>query len=144
MRILAPVFAGTSTRRRSETADFLGGTLNLPRVRVDGVEADLFALPDGSTFAVASPGGMGDTPRSIGFLVDDLDVAAAELREAGVVVGPTSEHERERYLHFRAPDGELYEMCGAQSGAPVPRPGAGQMTALLQNAYSGSRPIPAR
>jgi len=110
MRILGLVFAGTSTPHRSQMADFLGDTLSLPRVQVDGVEADLFELPDGSTFAVASPGGMGDTPRSIGFLVEDLDDAVASLREAGVEVGPLSDNERERYLHFRAPDGELYEL----------------------------------
>jgi catechol 2,3-dioxygenase-like lactoylglutathione lyase family enzyme len=110
MRILGLVFAGTSTPHRSEMADFLGETLSLPRAQVDGVEADLFALPDGSTFAVASPGGMGETPRSIGFLVEDLDDAAAELRGAGVEVGAVSENGRERYVHFRAPDGELYEL----------------------------------
>lgn len=110
MRILGLVFAGTSTPHRSQMAEFLGDTLSLQRVQVDGVEADLFALPDGSTFAVASPGGMGDTPRSIGFLVEDLEAAAAHLREAGIAVGPISENERERYLHFRAPDRELYEL----------------------------------
>lgn len=110
MRILGLVFAGTSTPHRSQMSGFLGDTLSLQRVQVDGVEADLFELPDGSTFAVASPGGMGDTPRSIGFLVEDLDVAVADLREAGVEVDPISENARERYLHFRAPDGELYEL----------------------------------
>src|ERR1700722_13698625 len=109
MRILGLVFAGTSTTNRSEMATFLEATLSLPRLHVDGVEADLFGLPDGSSFAVASPGGMGATPRSIGFLVDDLDAAAAELREAGAAVDAIAENERERYLHFRAPDGELYE-----------------------------------
>ena len=115
MRILGLVFAGTSTPHRSEMADFLGTTLSLPRAHVDGVEADLFALPDGSSFAVASPGGMGDTPRSIGFLVDNLDAAATRLREAGIELGPLSENERERYLHFRAPDGELYELVERKS-----------------------------
>ena len=110
MRILGLVFAGTSTPHRSRMAGFLGDTLSLQRIQVDGVEADLFELPDGSTFAVASPGGMGDTPRSLGFLVEDLDVAVADLREAGVEVDPISENARERYLHFRAPDGELYEL----------------------------------
>lgn len=62
MRILGLVFAGTSTPHRSQMAEFLGDTLSLQRVQVDGVEADLFALPDGSTFAVASPGGMGIRP----------------------------------------------------------------------------------
>jgi catechol 2,3-dioxygenase-like lactoylglutathione lyase family enzyme len=118
MRILGLVFAGTSTEHRSQMVSFVGGTLALPRARADapdGVAADLFELPDGSTFAVASPGGMGDTPRSIGFLVDDLDAAAADLRKAGILVGPISENERDRYLHFRAPDHELYELVERKS-----------------------------
>jgi catechol 2,3-dioxygenase-like lactoylglutathione lyase family enzyme len=110
MRILGLIFAGTSTRHRSAMSGFLSSTLSLPALDVDGVEADLFGLPDGSAFAVASPGGMGDTPRSIGFLVDDLDDAVARLREAGVEFDPIAENARERYLHFRAPDGELYEL----------------------------------
>ena len=43
-------------------------------------------------------------------LVDDLDAAAVELRAAGVVLGGVGENGRERYAHFRAPDGELYEL----------------------------------
>ena len=62
MRILGLIFAGTSTPHRSEMANFLSDTLLLPRVQVDGVEAELFGLPDGSTFAVASPGGMDRRP----------------------------------------------------------------------------------
>ncbi|WP_329575547.1 hypothetical protein OG500_01480 [Kitasatospora sp. NBC_01250] len=116
MRILGLVFAGTSTPYRSQMAGFLGDTLLLPRAQVDGVEADLFELPDGSSFAVSSPGGMGDAPRSVGFLVDDLAAAAVVLREAGVEVGPVGENERDRYLHFRAPDGELYELVERKGG----------------------------
>ena len=119
MRILGLVFAGTSTPHRSQMSGFLGDTLSLQRVQVDGVEADLFELPDASTFAVASPGGMGDTPRSLGFLVEDLDVAVADLREAGVEVDPVSENERERYLHFRAPDHELYELVERKGKQPA-------------------------
>jgi hypothetical protein len=110
MRILGLAFAGTSTSRRTAMTSFLADTLLLPRVDVAGVEADLFELPDGSSFAVSSPGGMGDTPRSLGFLVADLEAAAADLRDAGVEVGPVSENARERYLHFRAPDAQLYEL----------------------------------
>ena len=94
MCILGLIFAGTSTSHRSEMINFLTDTLSLPLVQVDGLEADLFGLPDGSTFAVASPGGMGDTTRSVGFLVDDLEAAAAGLREAGVEVGPIAENKR--------------------------------------------------
>ena len=118
MRILGLIFAGTSTPHRSEMANLLSDTLLLPRVQVDGVEAELFGLPDGSTFAVASPGGMGQTSRSVGFLVDDLEVAAAGLREAGVEVGPIGDNERERYLHFRAPDRELYELVERKVDSP--------------------------
>jgi glyoxylase I family protein len=110
MRTVGLVVAGTSTDRRAEMVDFVEHTLSLSRQVEAGVEADLFALADGSTFAVASPGGMGDTARSIGLLVDDLDQAAAELRAAGVEVGPVSESPGQRYLHFRAPDRERYEL----------------------------------
>src|SRR5215210_2935747 len=110
MRLLGLVFAGTATEQRAAMARFARETLRLERVEVGGVEADLFALPDGSHFAVADPRGMGDTSRSIGFRVDDLDAAVAELRAAGVDVGEPAENDRHRYVHFRAPDGNLYEL----------------------------------
>ena len=115
MRILGLTFAGSSTPNRVAMTEFLRDTLSLPSARVDGVEADLFELPDGSTFAVAGPGGMGDTSRSLGFLVDDLAAAVAALRDAGVPVGPVGENARDRYLHFRAPDHQLYELVERKS-----------------------------
>lgn len=85
--------------------------------RVTGVEADLFDLPDGSSFAVASPQGMGATDRSVGFLVDDIEAAVQELRAAGAEVDDDiSGNERERYVHFRAPDGQLYELVARRVG----------------------------
>jgi catechol 2,3-dioxygenase-like lactoylglutathione lyase family enzyme len=110
VRILGLTFAGTSTPHREEMVRFLQDDLGLTRATVEGMEADVFGLPDGSTFAVASPGGMGDTQRSIGFLVDDLEAAAADLRVAGVAVGGVSDNGQDRYLHFRPPDGQLYEL----------------------------------
>jgi hypothetical protein len=119
MHVLGLVFAGTSTDHRAQMASFVAGTLAVPRIQVDGIEADVFALPDGSTFAVASPGGMGEAPRSIGFLVDDLDAAAADLRAAGIDTGPVAENERDRYLHFRAPDRQLYELVEHKTHEPA-------------------------
>jgi glyoxylase I family protein len=58
--------------------------LRLSHRRVDGVEADLFQLPDGSSFAVAAPGSVGDCARFVGFLVENLDEAIAELTATGV------------------------------------------------------------
>ena len=112
LEILGLTFAGSATEQREEMTAFLAGVLQLPRLEVDGVEADLFGLPDGSAFAVADPRGMGDTSRTIGFLVADLDAAAQELRAAGVDVDDEfGVNARWRYLHFRAPDGRLYELC---------------------------------
>jgi catechol 2,3-dioxygenase-like lactoylglutathione lyase family enzyme len=93
---------------------FVAEMLGLERVRVEGAEADMFALPDGSCFAVADPRGMGETSRSIGFLVADLDDAVAELQATGVELGVPAENERFRYVHVRAPDGKLYELVEAR------------------------------
>lgn len=117
MRVLGLTFAGTSTERRTEMTAFLQDVLSLPAAEVEGVEADVFLLPDGSMFAVASPGGMGDSARSVGFLVDDLDGAVRALRTAGVDVDEPTSNERDRYVHFRAPDGHLYELVERLPGA---------------------------
>jgi catechol 2,3-dioxygenase-like lactoylglutathione lyase family enzyme len=110
VRLLGLVFAGTATDHRDEMTRFVREVLGLRRVDIGGVEADMFALPDGSHFAVAEPRGMGDTDRSIGFRVEKLDEAVADLRAAGLEVGDPAENDRQRYVHFRAPDGKLYEL----------------------------------
>jgi glyoxylase I family protein len=111
MKIQGIVFAGTGTEARPQMTAFTRDVLGMAPVQVAGVEADLFDLPDGSSFAVASAGGMGATQRSIGFLVDDVDAAAQELRDAGAEVDDeVSGNARERYVHFRAPDDQLYEL----------------------------------
>ncbi len=105
------VFAGTATSARPEMRDFLHEVLGMVPATVEGVEADLFDLPDGSSFAVASPHGMGATERSLGFLVDDVEEAVADLTSAGVTVDAhVSSNERDRYVHFTAPDGQVYEL----------------------------------
>jgi catechol 2,3-dioxygenase-like lactoylglutathione lyase family enzyme len=110
MRILGLVFAGSATDRRDEMARFCTDLLRLDPEEVPGGGADFFTLPDGSRFAVADPRGEGETSRTIGFLVDDLDAAVVELRAAGVDVDGPDGNERLRYAHFRAPDGKLYEL----------------------------------
>lgn len=110
MRILGICFAGTSTPHRQAMTEFVGEVLGLPARHVEGVEADLFGLPDGSSFAVASPGGMGESERSLGFLVASLDEAVTELNAAGIATDAPASNEIERYVHFTAPDGHLYEL----------------------------------
>ena len=91
-------------------SEFVAEVLGLAARQVAGIEADLFELPDGSSFAVASPGGMGESARSLGFLVEDLDLAIAELNAAGVATDAPAANEIDRYVHFTAPDGHLYEL----------------------------------
>ncbi len=111
MDVRGIVFAGTGTDTRPEMTAFVQDVLGLARTTVAGVEADLFDLPDGSSFAVAWPDGMGATSRSLGFLVADIEQAVRELRAADVPVDDEiSANARERYVHFRAPDGQLYEL----------------------------------
>ena len=109
VEILGLVFAGSATPHRTAMTRLATDVLGL--TRVDDPSADMFDLPDGSRFAVADerePGG--GTSRTIGFLVADLDAAVAELRAAGVEVDDPAPTERQRYAHFVAPDGELYEL----------------------------------
>ena len=101
---------------------FLEQVLELPRQQVADVEADLFALPDGSTFAIASPGGMGESERSIGLLVADLEQAMSELRATGVWVGEMAINFLWRYAHFVAPDGQLYELIERLEAGAEPTP----------------------
>jgi glyoxylase I family protein len=115
VQILGLTFAGSSSDRRPEMAAFVENVLGVPRTAVAGIEADLFDLPDGSRFAVASAGVMG-TERTIGFLVADVDAALAELRQAGVETDDEiSENAEYRYVHLRAPDGGLYELVERRS-----------------------------
>ena len=101
-------------------AAFVQQVLGLDRVSVGGVEADLFRLPDGSHFAIAGPQGMGDTDRSIGLLVESLSDAVHELRAAGFAVDAPAANDQQRYVHFRAPDGHLYELIEDLRGATSP------------------------
>lgn len=110
MQILGLVFAGTSTDRRAEMTRFAADVLGLAAASVDGASADMFELPDGSTFAVAGPRELGETSRTVGFLVADIDAAVAELRTAGIDVDQPVGNARFRYAHFRAPDEKLYEL----------------------------------
>jgi glyoxylase I family protein len=109
-RVLGLIFAGSATARRAEMSAFLRDVMRLPEVHTAGADAEMFALPDGSRFAVASPGDLGETYRTLGFLVGDLDATTRALKEAGIEVDEPAENEEMRYVHFRAPDGHVYEL----------------------------------
>jgi hypothetical protein len=50
------------------------------------------------------------------FLVDDLPAAAEELRAAGVeLLGDARGTAEQAWLHFRAPDGNVYGLTSGES-----------------------------
>ena len=112
MRITGITFVGTRTDARPAMADFLREVLGLsPAAPTPGMDADVFDLPDGSSFAVAPGVPPGEDDRTVGFSVDDLDAARAALDAAGIWTDDEiSVNDRFRYLHFRGPDGQLYEL----------------------------------
>jgi glyoxylase I family protein len=111
MKITGITFIGTRTHARSSMASFLRDVLGLvPAAPAAGMDADVFDLPDGSSFAVAPGVPPDEDDRTIGFSVDDLEGARAAIEAAGVWVDEISVNDRFRYVHFRAPDGHLYEL----------------------------------
>ena len=112
MRITGITFVGTRTDARPAMAGFVRDVLGLsPVPPTGGMDAEVFALPDGSSFAVASGVAPDEDHRTVGFSVDDIDEARAALEAAGVWTDDdVSANDRFRYLHFRAPDGQLYEL----------------------------------
>jgi glyoxylase I family protein len=110
MKIDGLIFAGSSTGRAAEMDTFVQEVLGLQRADVPDSDATFYELADGSMFAVAASDGMGSA-RTIGFRVTDLEVAWHELRALGVEVDDEiNENERYRYIHFIAPDGNVYEL----------------------------------
>lgn len=106
---------GTRTENAPAMAHFLEHVLGLP---VERPEAGfwVFSLPNGAKVEVFGPEHPGKehftTGPVAGFHVDDVDAAAEELRASGceIVDGPTRYDGQSAWVHFRAPDGALYEL----------------------------------
>jgi glyoxylase I family protein len=112
MKINGITFVGTRTDARPAMAEFVREVLGLsPAQPAGGMDADVFDLPDGSSFAVAPGVPPDEEDRTVGFAVADIEEARRDLDAAGVWVDDEiAVNERYRYLHFRAPDGHLYEL----------------------------------
>jgi catechol 2,3-dioxygenase-like lactoylglutathione lyase family enzyme len=88
---------------------------------VHSSETDFAVLevPDGATVEVFGPASVYNrhlTRPVAGFLVSNLDDAVAELRAAGVeIVLPVQGGETRSWVHFRAPDGFIYELVEDRS-----------------------------
>ena len=106
------VWLGTRTARFDEMVAFAQDVLGLEQKHgEDGLA--VFELPGGDTFEVfdeSHPGGGHPDGVAGGFLVDDAEAVAAELRAAGVEVSEVDSAGDFRWAYFKAPDGNLYEV----------------------------------
>jgi catechol 2,3-dioxygenase-like lactoylglutathione lyase family enzyme len=115
MRIIKLAWVGTRTQHAEATVAFFREVLGL-RLELDQPGFWMLKLPDGSKVEVFGPDS--DVNRHFttgpvaGFLVDDIHEATAELRSAGAEILFESEVDDSgnAWVHFRAPDGNIYEL----------------------------------
>jgi catechol 2,3-dioxygenase-like lactoylglutathione lyase family enzyme len=110
------VWVGSRTEHYEEMVGFYRDTLRLRLEHEEG-EFALFRLPDGSKAEVFGPSDTEHTHFSTGpvagFLVDNVESARGSLEAEGIeFIGPVHEWEPtgEAWSHFRAPDGNVYEL----------------------------------
>lgn len=120
MDVRGLVWLGTRTDRFVDMRAFCADVLGL---QLEGEREDLaqFRLPDGSlveVFGPSSPGG-GHPERGavVGFHVDDVDAAVAEVERAGCAVEHVGRSGGYAWAYVRAPDGNLYELTSGPYGA---------------------------
>ncbi len=113
MNVTALIWVGTRTTEFAATRSFFGDVLGL-RAQVDEPDFAVFGLADGSSlevFGPTSPYNQHLTHPVAGFRVTDLDEAVGDLAAAGAeIVLPVQTGEDRAWLHFRAPDGFVYEL----------------------------------
>jgi len=110
------VWVGSRTEHYEQMVGFYRDTLRLPLEHEEG-EFAVFRLPDGSKAEVFGPSDTEHTHFSTGpvagFLVDDVETARGVLEVGGIeFIGPVHEWgpTGEAWSHFRAPDGNVYEI----------------------------------
>ena len=124
VQIIKLAWVGTRTNNFQPTVDFFQDILGLqPDADLPGFQ--VLKLPDGSKVEVFGPETEMNrhftTGPVVGFLVDDVDAAASELLARGVeIVYAEKDESGNSWVHFRAPDGNIYEFT---QDPGVSRPG---------------------
>jgi predicted enzyme related to lactoylglutathione lyase len=123
VRVLGVVWVGTRTAAFQPTMDFFRGVLGIDLELVD-TDFGWSRLPNTSQFEIFGPSDRDHLDFTTGpvpeFLVEDIAVAVAELRAAGVeIVGEPVIQDDGGWVHFRAPDGNVY---GLTAGSSYQRP----------------------
>ena len=118
MEVKGLVWVGTRTAEYGVTVCFFRDELGL-RATHEQTHFAVFRMPNGDTLEVFGPSDTDhahfDSGPVVGFLVDDVAAARAQLEEAGTVdlLGPLrSWPGGTASQHFRAPDGNVYEVVG--------------------------------
>jgi catechol 2,3-dioxygenase-like lactoylglutathione lyase family enzyme len=114
MQVTGIGWAGTRTDEYGAMVEFLTGVLGLELARQQRDFAVLH-LPSGDTLEVFGPSDQDHryftTGPVVGFVVADLPAAVAELEQAGVeLLGGHVDERGGGWRHFRAPDGNVYEL----------------------------------
>jgi catechol 2,3-dioxygenase-like lactoylglutathione lyase family enzyme len=129
MEVRAYRWVGVRTDRFDATVRFFRDVLGLPHIEHDPTATvAAFRLPSGQRFEVFGPASRYYPLHAcpvVGFEVDDVRAARAELAAAGVefasevVCTPRGE----AWVYFRGPDGFLYELTQHPAGPAREPPG---------------------
>ncbi len=122
MQVKGLGWLGTRTAEHAAMAAFFKETLGLvPEIEESGFA--VFRLPNGDTIEVFAADDEYHqhftTGPVVGFRVDDVAAAQAEMEAAGIkfFASPESAADGYAWSHFRAPDGNVYEiMSGSEAG----------------------------
>jgi predicted enzyme related to lactoylglutathione lyase len=110
-------WVGTRTERFDETVRFFGEVMGIERDEEQpgfvsfktpkGEKVEVFGTEDSDhAFMTTGP--------AVGFAVSDIDAARSELEAAGIeFMAPTQQERQFRWAHFRAPDGNIYEITSS-------------------------------
>lgn len=115
---------GTRSPQYAAMQAFFGKTLSLRLVEeLPGLTE--YALPDGSSAEVFRPGSSLDHPHfSTGpapaFGVTDIEAAMRALEDQGIGLIVSKVRDTGGWAHFRAPDGNVYEVKGPRQGSGAP------------------------
>ena len=115
MHIIKLAWLGVRTNNDAQTSAFFQDVLGLPvGMQLPGFW--MMKLPDGGKVEVFGPETDMNTHFTTGpvagFLVDDVFAATKELRAVGteIVSDPELDGWGNAWVHFRAPDGNVYEL----------------------------------
>jgi len=124
MRVLRLCWLGIPTREYEPMVRLLRDIMKL-RVEFEEPTTTELSLPSGDRVQVFAPGDQyfdffgkhANGPVAL-FEVDEIRIAQAELVAAGVeIVGAVERDSNWEWLHFRAPDGNLYELASRRASA---------------------------